>query len=82
MIVRTNKLRSNAEESGASKLHMVKVEVNKETAWQNRLFLVGKIANPALSFVRLLASAICNQEPVEGPKMWLGFDLIDIAQNF
>jgi hypothetical protein len=32
---------------------MVKVEVNKETAWQNRLFLVGKIANPALSFVRL-----------------------------
>lgn len=49
----TNKLPNNAEESGASKLHMVKVEVNKETAWQNRLFLVGKIANPALSFVRL-----------------------------
>ena len=55
---------------------MVKVEVNKETAWQNRLFLVGKIANPALSFVRLLASAICNQGPAEGPKMWLGFVLI------
>ena len=40
------------------------------------LFLVGKIANPALSFVRLLASAICNQGPTEGPKMWLGFVLI------
>ena len=61
---------------------MVKVEVNKETAWQNRLFLVGKIANPALSFVRLLASAICNQEPAEGPQMWLGFVLIDVGQNF
>ena len=58
---------------------MVKVEVNKETAWQNRLFFVGKIANPALSFVRLLASAICNQGPAEGPKLCLGFVLLKVS---